>query len=345
MHAAESADRVLGNLGRMDVLDEARVRHRARAGDLGTVSRGTQRRERGCIDLHARECIDCTEHVAERLDAHLAQQAPRKRTGRDARCGLACTRALERAAAVVGEPLHAASQVRMAGARLVNRRRAHRVIDPAVSIDNLKRHRRAERDPLPHARQDPDAIGLDALASATTVTALAPGKLSIDPIGVHAQAGGQTLDQGDEGGTVGLAGSAVAERHGRIVRVAKSVGRPGRSRAGRPCRRGRLAGGVSRRLPAVVRVFLQGPRGAKHARSLAQARSDERSRPIPSSQEAFAKASAALPTTATANTSAASLPHPWLPRSPRGACSLSIPPDLSFPPTFSFPPTMLGMCW
>ena len=211
-----AAHGVLLDLRLVDAIDDARGGLGAGAIDLAGVARGAQRGKVGGGDLRGAARIDRAAHEAEDLDAELAQQAAGQRAGGDACGGLAGAGALERAAAVGGQPLDAAGQVGVARARTRDGRRLRGVVKAVVLVGDLQRDGRAERDAGARTGQHADAVGLDALATSAAVAPLPARELGIDQVRVDPQPGGQPFHQRQERGAVGLACRAVREHARRI---------------------------------------------------------------------------------------------------------------------------------
>jgi hypothetical protein len=71
-----------------------------------------------------------------------------------------------------------------------------------IPVPNDESERRAERPPVPEARQHLHLVLLELLARAASVSLLATVEIRVDRPPVEGQAGGQTLDDCDKRRTV-----------------------------------------------------------------------------------------------------------------------------------------------
>jgi len=75
----------------------------------------------------------------------------------------------------------------------------------------LQRQRAAQRLALPTPRQNVDAIGLQLLAFATTVTTLTERQVGIDAVGIERHTVGKTVDQSELCFTVRFASRPITQ--------------------------------------------------------------------------------------------------------------------------------------
>ena len=66
---------------------------------------------------------------------------------------------------------------------------------------------------MPEAGEDPDLVALDLLARRPPVPLLTAPQIRVDRLPVEDEPGGQTREDPDEGGPVGLASGRQLKRH------------------------------------------------------------------------------------------------------------------------------------
>src|SRR6185369_14194676 len=82
-----------------------------------------------------------------------------------------------------------------------------------VLVPDHERDGRAGRDAAADAGEELGRVGLDLLPAAAAVAALPPPEIAIQRVEVDGQAGREPLGDGDEAGSVGLAGGEVTQLH------------------------------------------------------------------------------------------------------------------------------------
>ena len=164
----------------------------------------------GRFDLHAAQFDDVAERANAEGAAGAAWPAPRQRRGRPSRGAGPLQDAADRA-----EILDRAGQIAVAGP---GPRELVEPLEFVVLIDDLQGDRAAERRLPPHAAEDLDPIGLDPLAAAAPVAALAPVQLDVDRVGIDGHAGRKTVDDGQQGLAVRFAGGPITQ-HGEEKRL------------------------------------------------------------------------------------------------------------------------------
>src|SRR5690606_1960671 len=138
---------------------------------LAAVALGAERLPGVGRDGDARAGVEDGAHEAEGLDAEGAEEAAGDGAGGDAGGGLTGAGALERCAAVGGEPLGAAGEVGVAWAGTVDGGRAQRVVDARILVGDAEGQGGADGAAAAHAGDDLDAVLLDALSAAAAVAA------------------------------------------------------------------------------------------------------------------------------------------------------------------------------
>ena len=83
------------------------------------------------------------------------------------------------------------------------------LVDFEILVRDQEGDRTAQRDAAPDARQHLDAVGFDLLSSAATVAALSPGKLGVNRINVQFDAGGKSIDQGQQSAAMRFTGGKI----------------------------------------------------------------------------------------------------------------------------------------
>lgn len=79
-----------------------------------------------------------------------------------------------------------------------------------VAVDDLQGDRAADRLAVPNAGEDVDAVGFDPLATTAAIAPLPPAEFRVDDCCVEGDAGGKTVDQGDEGLAVRFTGGPIS---------------------------------------------------------------------------------------------------------------------------------------
>ncbi len=188
--------------------------HRVRGGGVGAGDVGGE----GALQaLVQRQVVEARPHAANRLDvaaqpdADVSEERPADRPHRHARGGLASAGALGDEAQVVQAILDRAGQVGVAGAGPAPG--GHDPVTPVlpVAVGDLDRHGGADGHAVHQAAGDLGMVALDALAAAAAVAPLAAAQVAVYLLGVQRQAGGEPIDDGGEGGPVGLAGGHKAQ--------------------------------------------------------------------------------------------------------------------------------------
>ncbi len=130
--------------------------------------------------MHQGVGVQDRPHETECLDAEFAEQQSGDGARRGASCRLSGAGPLERLATVGRQPLDGAGQIRMARTRSIDRRRARRIVQPAVPIGNLQHDRPAGGLPLPNPGEHGGRIGFDLLPSSPAVSTLPSAQLAVD---------------------------------------------------------------------------------------------------------------------------------------------------------------------
>jgi hypothetical protein len=100
-----------------------------------------------------------------------------------------------------------------------------------LAVGDLDRHRSALAEAVAHATEDPDLVLLERHPGAATVPQPPPGESALDVGGGHGDAGGQTLQDADERGTVRLPRGQPAQHGAILPRLRTQIGpRPGNGR-------------------------------------------------------------------------------------------------------------------
>ena len=166
--------------------------------------------------------IDATEfgHPAGHVDAEHGEQLAGEATGGDAGGRLAGAGPFEHGPNAA-EVLDGAGQVDMAGPRPID------LLEPfelRILVDDLEGEWAAERHALPEAGEKCDGVGFDPLPSAAAVASLTALQFGVDRVGIDGEAGGKSVDEGDERGAVGFTGGPVAEHD--VAAGARGNGEP-----------------------------------------------------------------------------------------------------------------------
>src|SRR5437764_1441434 len=168
-------------------------------------------------------------HPAVNPDAEGLEQTLREPADGDARRRLARARALEDVAHVAVVVLERAGEVGVARPRARHRQPRVAILGPRrhlllpvhpVAVLDPEGDRRAQRLAPAHPRPQLRLVALDLHPAATTVTAHAPGQVSIDRLDVDGHPGREALDDGGQTGPVRLPGGEVAECHPCLTRPA-----------------------------------------------------------------------------------------------------------------------------
>jgi len=169
-------------------------------------------------DVHLRDCVQHAAYETEALDACFAQQTRCQRAARDACGGFPCACALQHITAVIRQPLDRAGEVRMSGTRSMHRRRALRIIKPAVAVDHLHDDRTAGRPAAPHSGGKRDRIRLNPLPSAAPVSPLPAAQFVVDKPLINGKAGGHPFNKSRQRRSVRFARSSKGKpRHGSPI--------------------------------------------------------------------------------------------------------------------------------
>src|SRR5581483_2854467 len=105
-----------------------------------------------------------------------------------------------------------------------------------VAVADDERKRRAERPPVPEPGEHLDLVRLDLLARRAPVALLATAQVGVDRLALEDEPGRKPGDDGDERGTVRLAGRCQLEGHAREPSSLRRSG-PDNSRQARPSAR------------------------------------------------------------------------------------------------------------
>ena len=134
-------------------------------------------------------------HETEDLNSKCLQQTAGRGPRRRPRGGLPGTRSLERVTTIVGQPLDASRQIRVARSWPVNRRCSFGIIETAVLVGNLHHERRA---PVVRPLRMPArnvAIGLDPLPGTSSVPSLTTSEFLVDEVDVEIEARWETRER------------------------------------------------------------------------------------------------------------------------------------------------------
>ena len=159
------------------------------------------------------------QHARAHRDAAGREEASGHRPGRHPRRGLPSARPLEHVAQVGAVVLQRPREVGVPrtrrGHRIGRRRKGLRAHAPLpvgeVAVLDAERDGRAEGLGPSHAGLDADHVVLDLHAPAAAVAALASREVAVDVAGEERQPGGDAVDEGEEGGTVGLPSGGPAK--------------------------------------------------------------------------------------------------------------------------------------
>ena len=163
--------------------------------------------------------------MAAYLDAEVPQKDFAQGAGGDPRGGFTGAGPLENVAHVVVSVLDDACQIGVARPQARHRRRriGHRLnvhlalpVGPVAVLDDHG-DRPAHGPPVPHARDDLDAVVLDLLAPAAAIAFLAARQVDVDVLGQHRHASWQIFDEDRQLRSVRFAGrqhTQVTQAHG-----------------------------------------------------------------------------------------------------------------------------------
>jgi hypothetical protein len=187
----------------------------------------------GARALGRRRGVTKGDDVADDGRAQLVEQQLGQGAGGDAGGGLPGRGALEHVAGVLEAVLEHPGQVGVPGPRLGEHLArgaglGRHLLGPLrpLGVGDLDRHGRAERAAVADAAEQRDLVGLEAHARAAPVAEAAPCQLVGDVGCLDGQAGGQALDDDDEGFPVGFAGGQEAQHVATLPDARTAIGGP-----------------------------------------------------------------------------------------------------------------------
>lgn len=196
MHLAESTNRVLVHLGGPNGIHHPLGCLRIGRVDLGGIAGRSKLFDlRGLHHDIGPDLVDAS-HETEDLNSKCLQQTTGRGPRRRPRGGLPGTRSLERVTTIVGQPLDASRQIRVARSGPVNRRCSFGIIETAVLVGNLHHERRTGGSATADARQERGAIGLDPLPGAPSVPSLTTSEFLVDEVDVEIEARWEAREDG-----------------------------------------------------------------------------------------------------------------------------------------------------